>query len=57
MAAVAEKKDPATKFGSQVDEQLAEATSRIRGHDLAFGGLVLGAMVLVYATAMILLDR
>jgi hypothetical protein len=57
MAAVLDKKDPAAKFGSQVDEQLAETTSRIRFHDLAFGGLVLGAMILVYATAMILLDR
>lgn len=57
MAAVLDKKDPAAKAGSQVDEQLAEATSRIRFHDLALGGLVLGAIVLAYATAMILLDR
>jgi hypothetical protein len=60
MATVAEKpekRDPAAKFGSQVDEQIAEATSRIRFHDLAFGGLVLASLVLVYATAMILLDK
>lgn len=57
MAAVLDKKDPAAKFGSQVDEQLRETTSRIRFHDATFGGLVLGAMVLVYATTMILLDR
>lgn len=57
MATVLEKKDPAAKYGSQVDEQIAEATSRIRTHDLAFGGLILAAMVLVYATAMIALDK
>jgi hypothetical protein len=60
MAAVSEPQDPtstAAKLGSRVDEQLAQATSRIRAHDLAFGALVLVALVLVYATAMILLDR
>jgi len=57
MAAVLDKQDPAAKNGSQVDEQIAQATSRIRAHDLAFGGLVLLALVLVYATAMITLDR
>ncbi|QJX00804.1 hypothetical protein [Frigoriglobus tundricola] len=57
MAAVLDKQDPATKNGSQVDEQIAQATSRIRAHDLAFGGLVLLALVLVYATGMICLDR
>ena len=57
MAAVLEKPDPAAKYTSQVDEQIAEATSRIRGHDLAFGGLVLAAMVLVYAAGMIVLDK
>ena len=57
MAAVLEKPDPASKYESAVDEQIAEATSRIRFHDLAFGGLVLAGMVLVYATAMILLDK
>ena len=57
MAAVLETKDPATKFGSQVDEQIAEATSRIRFHDLALGGLLLVAMLLAYATGMILLDQ
>src|SRR5262245_2300200 len=57
MAAVLEKKTPADKLGSQVEEQLAQATSRIRAHDLAFGGLVLLALLLIYATLMILLDR
>src|SRR5262245_47469275 len=57
MAAVLEKKDPTGQFGAQVDEQIAQATSRIRAHDLTFGGLVLLALVLVYATAMILLDK
>src|SRR5262245_28291928 len=57
MAAVLEKKTPADKLGSKVEEQLAQATSRIRAHDLAFGGLVLLALLLIYATLMILLDR
>src|SRR5215471_16352734 len=57
MAAVLEKKDPAAPFASQVDEQIAQATSRIRAHDLAFGGLLLAALVLVYTTAMIVLDK
>lgn len=58
MAAVIDRKnDPAAKFESQVDEQIAQATSRIRAHDLALGGLSLVALGLVYATAMILLDR
>ncbi|MCI0704312.1 MAG: hypothetical protein L0241_24910 [Planctomycetia bacterium] len=57
MAAVLETKDPAAKLGSQVDEQLAQATSRIRAHDLTFGGLVLLALVLLYATTMISLDK
>lgn len=57
MAAVLEPKDSAAKHNSQVDEQIAQATSRIRAHDLAFGGLVLAALVLVYATAMICLDK
>lgn len=60
MAAVLEPndtKEAAAKFGSQVDAQLAQATTRIRAHDLMFGGLVLVALVLVYATAMILLDK
>ena len=59
MAAVLEqpKTDPAAKYGTQVDAQIAQATSRIRTHDLAFGGLLLVAMVLVYATAMIALDK
>ncbi len=57
MAAVLEQQDAAVKNGSRVDEQIAQATSRIRTHDLMFGGLVLVALVLVYATAMILLDK
>src|SRR3954468_24599774 len=57
MAAVLDQKDAAAKNGSQVDEQIAQATSRIRAHDLAFGGLVLLALVLAYTTAMIVLDR
>ena len=57
MAAVVDQKEAAAKAGSQVDEQIAQATSRIRAHDLTFGGLVLLALVLVYATAMIVLDR
>lgn len=57
MAAVLEPKDAAAKHNSQVDEQIAQATSRIRAHDLAFGGLTLAALVLSYTTAMILLDK
>src|SRR5262245_29151613 len=58
MAAVQERqKNPAAKFDTQVDEQIAQAAGRIRGHDLAFGGLTLAAMGLVYATTMVLLDR
>lgn len=57
MAAVLEPKDTAAKHNSQVDEQIAQATSRIRAHDLTFGGLTLAALVLGYATAMILLDK
>ena len=55
MAAVLENKE--AKFDSQVDEQLAQATSRIRAHDLVLGGLVVASLVLVYAAAMILLDK
>ncbi|MBA4186582.1 MAG: hypothetical protein C0467_01050 [Planctomycetaceae bacterium] len=58
MAAVIEQKpDTSSKFGSQVDEQIAQATSRIRVHDLMLGGLTLASLVAVYATAMILLDK
>lgn len=56
-AVLDQKKDPAAKFDAQVDEQLAQATSRIRFHDLALGALSLAALGLVYATAMLLLDR
>src|SRR5262245_21491776 len=58
MAAVLEaKKDPGEKFGTQVDEQIAEAKSRIRGHDLTLGGIALGTMFVVDATVMVLLDK
>jgi hypothetical protein len=57
MATVIETPDPAPQFAARVDEQLAEATSRIRGHDLALGGLLVGGLVLGYAAAMMLLDR
>jgi hypothetical protein len=60
MAAVLEKPDrdeAAAMHDSQVEEQLAQATSRIRAHDLTFGGLVLFAFVLIYATTMIMLDK
>jgi hypothetical protein len=57
MAAVLEPKDAAAKHDSQVDEQIAHATSRIRVHDAAVGGLTLAALALGYATAMILLDK
>lgn len=57
MAAVLEPQDATAKNTSRVDEQLAQATSRIRAHDLMFGGLVLVAFALVYTTAMILLDK
>ncbi len=53
MPAVLEKPEIAT----EVDEQIAQATSRIRFHDVAFGGLLLVAMLLVYATAMIVIDK
>ncbi|MCS6864399.1 MAG: hypothetical protein RMJ56_17275 [Gemmataceae bacterium] len=57
MAAVIDPKELAAQYESRVDEQLAEATSRIRAHDLVFGGLLMVALVLVYATTMILLDK
>ena len=58
MASVLEQqKNPIAKFGSQVDEQLAQTTSRIRIHDLSFGVLTLAAFTAFYATTMILLDR
>jgi threonine synthase len=43
MATVLEQqKNPASKFNSQVDEQLAQATFRIRSHDLTFGSELAG---------------
>ncbi len=58
MASLLEHKpDPATRFASRIDEQLAQAISRIRFHDAALGLLTLSAVVAVYATAMILLDK
>ncbi|WP_439620920.1 hypothetical protein [Gemmata sp.] len=56
-AALDYKSDPASKFSSQVDEQIAQATSRIRVHDLVLGGLTLASLVAVYAAAMISLDK
>src|SRR3954467_5671100 len=55
MAAVLDKKAP--KSAALVEEQVNQAISRIRAHDLALGGLTLTALVLGYATAMILLDK
>ncbi len=52
-----EKKNPTEKFRSQVDDQIDQATSRIRAHDLAFGALTLAAVASIYATAMILVDK
>jgi len=58
MAALLEQKpDFSAKFGTQVDEQIAQATSRIRVHDLILGGLSLASLVAIYATTMILLDK
>jgi hypothetical protein len=58
MAAVAEHRpDPTAQFGSRVDDQIAQASSRIRVHDLTLGVLTLAALVAIYATAMILLDK
>jgi hypothetical protein len=57
MAAVVDKNEAAAKFSSQVDEHIAQATNRIRAHDLMFGGLVLLVLVLGYATAAVLLDK
>ncbi len=57
MAAVLEKPAPAAKYATEVDEQLAQATSRIRVHDLAFGSVLIVAALLVYSTAMIVLDK
>ncbi len=58
MASVVEqKKDPAARYIAQVEGQIAQATSRIRFHDLAFGALTLAAMLAFYATAVILLDK
>ncbi|HUR56021.1 MAG TPA: DUF4175 family protein, partial [Gemmataceae bacterium] len=58
MAAVLDTKtDPAAKFDTKVDEQIAEATSRIRFHDVTFGALLAAALTLAYFTAMIVLDK
>jgi len=58
MATVLEQqKNPASKFNSQVDEQLAQATFRIRSHDLTFGILTVATLTVFYASAMILLDK
>ena len=52
-----EKQILSTQYGSEVDEQIAQATSRIRVHDLTFGLLSLAAMIACYACSMILLDK
>ncbi len=61
MAAVLEPKEAvaqaADRAGSQVDEQLAQATSRIRTYDLAFGATVLFVLALGYAAVAISLDK
>jgi hypothetical protein len=58
MAVVLEEQvSPAAKFDNQVDEQIAQATSRIRVHDLTFGALSLAALLSSYAAIMILLDK
>lgn len=57
MPAVLDKTPVAEKHASQVDEQIAQAASRIRFHDVAFGVLVLIGLALVYATGMIVLDK
>ena len=57
MATVAERRDAAGRSGEQVDDQIAQATARIKAHDLALGGLLLAAVVLAYAAGMILLDQ
>jgi hypothetical protein len=59
MAAVLDRagKGNDADVASQVDEQLAQATSRIRAHDLTFGALVLLALLLCYATVAVVLDK
>lgn len=61
MAAVLEPKEAvaqaADRAGSRVDEQLAQATSRIRTYDLAFGATVLFVLTLAYAAFAISLDK
>lgn len=58
MAAVLEPKtDPASKYATQVDEQIDQATDRIRFHDLAFGGVLLLVIGLVYTIAAVVLDK
>src|SRR5262245_50511683 len=50
-------KDPATTFGAQVDEQITQATGRIRAHDLTLGGLTLAAIAAIYTSVIIVCDR
>ncbi len=50
-------RDAAATYETKVDEQIAQATSRIRLHDVAFGGLALGSLVAAYAVGMVILDR
>ena len=61
MAAVLESKEAvaqaADRAGSRVDEQLAQATSRIRTYDVTFGATVLVVLALGYAAVAISLDK
>jgi hypothetical protein len=61
MAAVLEPKEAvaqaADRAGSRVDEQLAQATSRIRTYDVTFGATVLVVLALGYAAVAISLDK
>jgi collagen type III alpha len=57
MATVIDAPDPALKNAARVDEQIAEAADRVRGHDLALGGLLVGGLVLGYAAAVMSLDK
>jgi hypothetical protein len=52
-----EKNDPVARFGTAVDEQIAQATGRIRAHDLLLGGLTIAALIALYAMAIILIDK
>lgn len=58
MASVMEpQKDTASRYACLVEEQIAQATNRIRMHDLTLGALLLAALTVFYATIIILLDK